>query len=281
MERSLRESYSKKEQKAQIAERKLVDLQEARRQAEISARLEADDRMAVETEKRKQTDKVLDRLKFQEQLEMQLDEVEAKKQESYEKLLREKAIIDDIARQIQEEDEIEWRSRMERKGEMRRFIADFMEERESWKREREVEIADENRKIQEYLTEKNKREREETERKKTARVEEEKVVETLAKRLLEKRAEEEEVREMTMELAEAKREEQVRMEERKRFERQLRQRLQIDRDRREEARKKVERKAIEKEEEEEFRKIMLRKFAEDAKLEQLNAERRRFKQMVS
>jgi len=44
LERALRESYSKKEQKAQIAERKLFEMEEARRQAEISARLEAEDR---------------------------------------------------------------------------------------------------------------------------------------------------------------------------------------------------------------------------------------------
>ena len=57
MERALRESYSKKEQKAQIAERKLFEMEEARRQAEISARLEAEDRKSAETERRKLKDK--------------------------------------------------------------------------------------------------------------------------------------------------------------------------------------------------------------------------------
>ena len=71
------------------------------------------------------------------------------------------------------------------------------------------------------------------------------------------------------------------MLEMKRFEERLRQRLQLERDRKEEARLKMERRTMEKKEEEEFRKIMLKKMAEDAKLEQLNAERRRFKEMVS
>ncbi|XP_013399198.1 meiosis-specific nuclear structural protein 1-like [Lingula anatina] len=63
------------------------------------------------------------------------------------------------------------------------------------------------------------------------------------------------------------------------IERQLRERLELQRQHAEQMRYKAMRQQAEKEEEDEFRRQMLAKFAEDDRIEQMNAQKRRMKQL--
>ena len=60
---------------------------------------------AEEEDYQKQVERYHEGVRYQQELEKQLEEQERKKQEDYEEFLKEKLMIDEVVRKIQEEDE--------------------------------------------------------------------------------------------------------------------------------------------------------------------------------
>ena len=60
---------------------------------------------AEEEEYIKNVERYHESVRYQQELERQLEEQERKKQEDYEEFLKEKLMIDEVVRKIQEEDE--------------------------------------------------------------------------------------------------------------------------------------------------------------------------------
>ncbi|ELV11691.1 Meiosis-specific nuclear structural protein 1 [Tupaia chinensis] len=83
-------------------------------------------------------------------LEKQVEEPERKKQETYEQLLKEKLMIDEIVRKIYEEDQLEKQHKLEKMNATRRYIEEFQKEQALWRKKKREEMEEENRKIIEF-----------------------------------------------------------------------------------------------------------------------------------
>lgn len=74
------------------------------RDAEIGRLMAEESRRADEEQKRKLEERIAEGIRYQQELEKQLEEQERRKQEAYEEFLKEKLMIDEIVRKIHEED---------------------------------------------------------------------------------------------------------------------------------------------------------------------------------
>lgn len=74
------------------------------RDAEIAKMMKAEAERAAEADVIKEKEKYHERVRYQQQLEKQLEEQELNKQKAYEEFLKEKLMIDEIVRKIYEED---------------------------------------------------------------------------------------------------------------------------------------------------------------------------------
>lgn len=76
---------------------------------------------------------------------------EGSRRHAYEEFLREKKLIDDIIQRIHDEDEREMAEKMRKTQKTREEIIAFREAQELWRKKKQEEIEEENRRIQEYL----------------------------------------------------------------------------------------------------------------------------------
>ena len=75
------------------------------RDAEIARLMKDESARAESEEERKLVERYQESVRYQQELEKQLEEQERRKQEDYEEFLKEKLMIDEIVRKIHEEDE--------------------------------------------------------------------------------------------------------------------------------------------------------------------------------
>ena len=75
------------------------------RDADIARMMKDEAKRAEEEEYQKNVEHYHESVRYQQELEKQLEEQERKKQEDYEEFLKEKLMIDEVVRKIQEEDE--------------------------------------------------------------------------------------------------------------------------------------------------------------------------------
>ena len=83
----------------------IVDVSFQAREAEIARIMKEEAKRAEEEEYQKTVERYHESVQYQQDLEKQLEEQERKKQEDYEEFLKEKLMIDEVVRKIQEEDE--------------------------------------------------------------------------------------------------------------------------------------------------------------------------------
>ena len=84
---------------------------------------------AIELEHQKEVERVEQSILYKEDLEVQLEEQERKRQDAYEEFLKEKLMIDEICRKIYEEDQRELQARLEKQQATRQYIAEFLQKR--------------------------------------------------------------------------------------------------------------------------------------------------------
>ena len=84
----------------------------------------------LELEQQKELERIEQSIRYQEELEGQLEEQERKRQEAYEEFLKEKLMIDEICRKIYEEDQRELQARLEKQQATREYISEFIQKRE-------------------------------------------------------------------------------------------------------------------------------------------------------
>jgi hypothetical protein len=102
---------------------------------------------------------------YQAALEAQLEELEEKKRADYATFLREKAMVDEIVKGIQEEDAKEMAQRMAKQNETRVYVEAYMIQRQEWRRLEAARIAAETQKIKEHAEMQAKRFEEEASKK--------------------------------------------------------------------------------------------------------------------
>jgi len=278
LETKLRDAYTAKELKAQMAERQAKQYDEALRDAEITNRMKLETERAVELDKKKEEERYADQIRYQQDLERQMEEIEKKKQEAYEEFLKEKLMVDEVVRKLHEEDQRETEEKMQKVASMKNFIDEFVKAREKWKQQEREKMEEENKRIARFALEQREREAAQLAFKKEALDRGAKLLQELTQKMMAEQDAREEMETAILDLAEEEKELEARKKEREEFEKRVRERLSMQRAYRDAMETKVAKDNAEREEEEEMRKIMMAKFAEDDRIEQMNAQKRRLKQ---
>ncbi|XP_019587881.2 meiosis-specific nuclear structural protein 1 isoform X1 [Rhinolophus sinicus] len=279
LEKKLKAAYMNKERAAQIAEKDAIKYEQMKRDAEIAkTMMEEHERMTKEENAAEDRRNKL-KVQYCLDLEKQLEEEEKKKQEAYEQLLKEKLMIDEIVRKIYEEDQLERQQKLEKMNATRRYIEEFQKEQALWRKKKREEMEEENRKIIEFA---NMQQQREEDRMAKVQENEEKRLQlqnTLTQKLEEMLQQREDLEQVRQELYQEEQAEihnrklKEEAEEKLRKQKELKQNF-ID----QMALKELVLQAA-KEEEEIFRKAMLAKFAEDDRIELMNAQKQRMKQL--
>jgi len=279
LEAKLKAGYMNKERAAQLAEK------EARKQEEIYYEEQLATTLQDEWKRAQELEQEAERLKwesskmYQKQLEFQLSEQEEKKRAAYEDFLKEKLMIDEIVRKIYDEDLREAEDRINKQKQTREYIEEFKQSREMWKESERLDMAEENRRILEFAKQQEVREKDRMEVRKAEELAKDDVRNQLAARLANQKNDEAELQQIRDELAFEEEEEQNRLKEKAEHEKRIRMRLELQAVEQQQLQIKQAKKMCEKEEDELYRQQMLAKFAEDDKIEQMNAQKRRMKQL--
>jgi hypothetical protein len=228
--------------------------------------------------KNRENNKASEMLRYKKDLHQQLEEKENAKHMAYEEFLKEKLLIDEIIRKIYEEDQREIEKRMNARKATREFIDEFKKQRELWKEQEKILMEQENKKIVEYASLQKERDNVLKANKKAKEEAIEKLQGHLFDQIQKDKEAREEMERVRQELYQEEQEEVARNHERVEMERKLRQRLELQKQYEEQMQFKVLRESAQKEEEDRIRQQMLDKFANDDKIELMNAQKRRLKQ---
>lgn len=229
----------------------------------------------AEFEARKRDLNVKARMVLEEQIQEKQDAIRAAEEE----FQRERAMVDEVMRRIQEEDMAEDAARRQKGEETKAFIRKFLEENERAKAAKKEALRAEDRKIQEHWDQVREREAADAGKKAERKVEADRMYEKVKRDMEEQMARREEedyliglLRQEDLEIKHRAAEEEKRLKQ-ERLKREIME--ANDQQRRERERRDAEAKA----DEEAFRIAAMAKFAEDDRLEQMNAQKRRMKTM--
>lgn len=279
LEAKLRTGYMNRERAAQIAEKRAIRMEELQREAAVRKVMETETkRAAIESEQR-DVEKYQEMMQYRKDIENQLEDNEQKKQEAYEEFLKEKLMIDEIVRKIYEEDERNEQMRIEKMNATKRYIDEFKRTRDEWRRSEKARFEEENKKILRYAEQQRQREEERNNALKKDFAQKQALVEALGEKLYAERLRKEEMENVQIELnVEEQREADLQAQQAEK-ERQFRLRIQMQEDYAREMHFKVALAEQQRAEDENFRILMTEKFAEDDRIHQMNAQKRRMKQL--
>lgn len=279
LESKLKAGYTQRELAVQMAEKNAMASTQ-RQQELLTARESETSRLRqVEQAEQRRREGILKSKQYQAQLEYQLEEKEIAKQRSYEEFIKEKMMIDEIVRKINQEDAQEQERIAMQKLQTKREIEEFKEKRAQW-RQQEIEFMEkENQAILAFAMQQNEREQIRLQQKIEKQQQFGKAQDGLAQEMQQKICDREEMDRIRQELYEEELQEEYRILARAEIEKKLRQRLELQQAEREGLEDKRRARDQEKADEERFRQAMLDKFAHDDNIEQMSAQKRRMKQL--
>ncbi|KFQ57537.1 Meiosis-specific nuclear structural protein 1, partial [Pelecanus crispus] len=279
LEKKLKSAYMNKERAAQITEKEALQHEKTKCEAEIARKMKEEYERVIKEESSAQLKRNKEKIMYQQELEKQLEEQERKKQGAYEEFLREKLMIDEIVRKIYEEDQMEKQLKLDKMRATQMYIEEFKKEQAVWKRRKWEEMEEENRKIMEFANIQRQREEDRMAKVRDTEEKKQRLQSMIAQNLEREQQKREELEQIRQELYLEEQVEAERKKEMAEIEKRIRQRLDLRQTYEEQfALKEVARQAMQ-EEEAAFRQQMLAKFAEDDRIEQMNAQKRRMKQL--
>jgi len=270
-------AYINKERAAQVAERKLAGREEelARQREEEEIRLEKE--MIEERERREIAEDQISKIRYQQQLDEQMKIQASEREKIFQQFLTEKEMIDKAVRKIQRENEAAALARLTQKKATKEQIEEFKRSQEVWRKIEEEKVRLENLEIAKFSQSKEKwKEQVEIEQKNRREVKNEAVM-RLAGEIKQREQVALEREEILLELHEGRKAEEEAFKEQLEMEENIKRRLRLREGNQLAEQYRREREAKEKAEEEHYRQLMLAKFAEDDKLDQMNAQKRRMK----
>jgi len=278
LEEKLKSAYMTKERKAQMQEKQVISHIRNEEEAKLDMMMEEDRRRGVHMDAKEQYMRKAAALEGQCQLEEQILEHEHQKELAYQAYLEEKAKVDSLVTKIQDEDVAENDAVVRKKSETQGWISNYLEDRRNWKKQEQEQIRAEEQAITEYAM-KKREEQGAWEAKKQAEQDfKDRMCAEIAAEIARKEREREELEDIRETLALEEEEERLRRKEEGERKKREDDRLMMMAAAEEAKMVKAARLAKEKEEEQQFRDAMLQKFAEEDKLEQMSAQRRRMKQ---
>ncbi|NXA08609.1 MNS1 protein, partial [Sapayoa aenigma] len=279
LERKLNYAYMNKERAAQIAEKKAFCDEKLKWEDEIAQEMKEEcDRLMQEeisAELRRNKEKIL----YHQELDKQVEEQEVKKQKAYEEFLRDKLMIDEIVRKIYEEDQMERQRKLDKIRETQTYIEEFIKEQAIWRKRKKEEMEEENRKIMEFANMQQQRKDDWMAKVRDTEEKKQRLQNMIAENLEREQQKREEREQIRQELYLEEQEEMERKKEMAEIEKRIRQRLELRQTYEEQLALKAAAQEALREEEEAFRQEMLARLAEEDRIEQLNAQKRRAKQL--
>eukprot|EP00281_Chroomonas_sp_CCMP1168_P026003 CAMPEP_0206227742 /NCGR_PEP_ID=MMETSP0047_2-20121206/8789_1 /ASSEMBLY_ACC=CAM_ASM_000192 /TAXON_ID=195065 /ORGANISM="Chroomonas mesostigmatica_cf, Strain CCMP1168" /LENGTH=472 /DNA_ID=CAMNT_0053650921 /DNA_START=49 /DNA_END=1467 /DNA_ORIENTATION=- len=271
LEQKLRAAYMNQERRKQLAEK-------ATRIAIADLQLEARRIRDVRAEEEKQAARRVQAVAAKAVLREQMKEQDEAKAAAYAEFIKEKALVDEIIAKIMEEEKQEALAKMAKRKETIEYVQSYLRENEALKEAEKRRLEEEDNEILRYAE--NVRQREAGHAAKKAALEEakDKIFQNISRDILRKQAEDEEMLELQIELANQEAEEKRVQADKAALERRLRDRMEMMAANEYQKKLKLEKLQEMEREEQEFRQRMLDKFAEDERIEQMNAQKRRMKQ---
>uniref|UniRef100_A0A8C5JLF9 Meiosis-specific nuclear structural protein 1 n=1 Tax=Junco hyemalis TaxID=40217 RepID=A0A8C5JLF9_JUNHY len=279
LESKLKSAYMNKERAAQIAEKKAIHSENMKWEDEVAQAMKEDYDRYLKEEMSAELKRNQEKKTYQQELDKQVEEQEKKKQEAYEEFLREKHMIDEIVKKIYEEEQIKKQRKLDKIRETQTYIEEFIKEQAIWRKRKQEEMEEENRKIMEFANMQRQREDDWMAKVRDSEEKKQRVQNMLAKTM---EREEQRRKEREQILQDLYMEEQEAMERKKEMaeiEKRIRQRLDL----RQAYEKQVALKAAEeearREEDRALQQQILAQLAEEDRIKQLNAQKWRMKQL--
>uniref|UniRef100_A0A1B6CBQ1 Meiosis-specific nuclear structural protein 1 n=1 Tax=Clastoptera arizonana TaxID=38151 RepID=A0A1B6CBQ1_9HEMI len=279
LESKLKAAYVTKELTAQLAEKELIKMEEKLQEQKVYEMLEEERQRAEEKRRQNLTSSKSKKLEYRHQLQEQIIDAYKKQQEAYQEFLKEKALLDDVVRLIHEEDQREEEIKMIKMKKTKQELEEFCKMRDIWRQKLKADIEEEDRRINEFLQQRQKEERikmEEARRKEETKT---KVHEILAHAMTEKAKEKLEKEDIRLELIELEKKEMDEKKRREEIEKTLRSRLELKNCYKQQFLERWTKLKEEEEQEAVYKQKLLEKFAEDQRLDQMTAERRKMKML--
>jgi len=273
----LEQAYINKERSAQVAERNLQRQEEDRRQQEENDRIEQQRINNMRLEEEEIRDENIGRLRYQKELDEQLQLIQQERNKIFQQFLAEKSMIDAIIDRIQTENQQNILRKLEAKKENQEKIQAFVDSQKIWRQREEQKSQIEEENVKRFLQAKEIRDREHLEREKSIRMLKNENVIKLAEKIAQQNAESKEREQILLELQQIRKEEEERRRDERDLEMELKKKLYL-RDANILANQfRNERLTKEREDEELWKQKMMDKFAMDDRIEQMNAQKRRMK----
>jgi len=270
-------AYINKERAAQVAERRLAGREEelARQKEEEETKLERE--MIEERDRREIVEDQIAKIRYQQQLDEQMKIQELERERIFQQFLKEKEMIDEVVRKIQRENEAATLTKLLQKKATKEQVEEFKRSQEVWRKIEEEKVRLENLEIAKFSQSKEEwKEQVEREQKERREVKNEAVM-RLAGEIRHREQVALEREEILLELHEGRKAEEEAFKEQREMEDNIKRRLLLREGNELAGQYRREREAKEKAEDEHYRQLMLDKFAEDDKIDQMNAQKRRMK----
>ncbi|KFQ21238.1 Meiosis-specific nuclear structural protein 1, partial [Merops nubicus] len=279
LEKKLKTAYVNKERAAQLAEKEAIQHEKMKREGEVNQKMKEEYERLIKEESSAELRRNKEKIMYQQELEKQLEEQERKKKDAHEEFLREKLVIDEIVRKIYEEDKTEKQLKLDKMRAIQTYIEEFKKEQAIWRTRKQEEMEEENRKIMEFANIQRQREEDQMAKIRDSEEKKQRLQNMIAQNLEREQKKRVELEQIRQELYLEEQAETERKKEMAEIEKRIRQRLDLRQTYEEQlALKKILQQAVQ-EEEEACRQQMLAKLAEDDRIEQMNAQKRRMKQL--
>jgi len=273
----LDQAYINKERAAQVAEKNLQRKEDEYAKAKAQEDLMEEKRYLKDLEKKELLDDQLSKLRYQKQLDDQLQMMEQERGKVFKQFMIEKEQIDEVVRKIRRENEEATIKKMEKKMATNQQIEEFKSSQQVWREIEENRIREENEQIGKFVEYKDHRDEEIKRQTKDRRQLKNESVIRLAEDMQKQQDIKREHEDILFELNEGRKLEEDNFKDQLEMENNIKKRMYLREANELASKYKKQREEKEKAEEEKYKQMMLEKFANDDKLEQMNAQRRRMK----
>eukprot|EP00405_Crypthecodinium_cohnii_P019700 CAMPEP_0206476006 /NCGR_PEP_ID=MMETSP0324_2-20121206/34440_1 /ASSEMBLY_ACC=CAM_ASM_000836 /TAXON_ID=2866 /ORGANISM="Crypthecodinium cohnii, Strain Seligo" /LENGTH=466 /DNA_ID=CAMNT_0053951517 /DNA_START=78 /DNA_END=1478 /DNA_ORIENTATION=- len=266
-----------KERAQQLLEINVRGEQERLREMHIAEHMENERLSQIELEHKLNIEKNKQRERVKVINQQQIAMKEAQRDEAMQEYMREKAEVEELVGKIAAEDEQEVQARWEKQQETKAALKQFMIDQKMKQEAMEEEEREEFRRIEQYAADKRAREERLAAEKEGVENEKKRILNAMLGQMNEKNKRAEEMEHLRNELHF----EELEAASRQRHEMQIRKKLEDKEEMKnayvDQMRAKEERLAKQREEEDLIRQQLMKKFAEDDRIEQMNEQRRRMR----
>eukprot|EP00931_Biecheleriopsis_adriatica_P105421 TRINITY_DN79989_c0_g1_i1.p1 TRINITY_DN79989_c0_g1~~TRINITY_DN79989_c0_g1_i1.p1 ORF type:complete len:758 (+),score=241.13 TRINITY_DN79989_c0_g1_i1:153-2276(+) len=261
----------------QMLEKQAREELEMHREAYLAARVEDARLEAEEAELRLEQEKALVRKEVKVMNEEQIALKERQKEEALREFQKDKVQVDELVARIEEEDKLEMAQRQQKKDEVKRMIMEYQHEQVARRREEEQREAEESERIEAFARKKQEQEERIAKEKREQEEEKQRIQRAMIGQREEVDRQARELEQLRQDLWQEEKEEEERRKELVRARKRLEDQQEMLRDYQASVLKAEKQRQEKVAQEQQTREELLNKYAEDERLEQMSAQKRRMK----